>query len=135
MTQSVTQSGSKAAPSRLGESLRGLADSGLGTLQTRLELFSVELKEEKLRAGSFLFETVLAALFIGFGIVFLALFLTVLLWDAHRLLVLGLATAGLFAAGLWFATRARARLHSGSPLFSASLAEISHDRAALRDAE
>ena len=45
---------SDPAHTRLGESLKGLADSGLATVQTRLELFSVELKEEKLRAGSFL---------------------------------------------------------------------------------
>ena len=42
---------SDPAPTRLGESLKGLADSGLATLQTRLELFSVEIKEEMLRAG------------------------------------------------------------------------------------
>ena len=93
---------SDPAPTRLGESLKGFADSGLATLQTRLELFSVELKEEKLRAGSFLFDTVLAALFI---------------------------------AGVWAATRAAARLRAGSRLFSASLAEIAHDREALRRKE
>ena len=123
---------SDSAPSRLGESLRGLADSGLGTLQTRLELFAVELKEEKLRAGSFLFETVLAALFVGFGIVFLAVFLTVLLWDEPRLLVLGITTTGLFVAGVWFASPAPARLRSGSRLFAPSLAELAQDREALR---
>ncbi len=126
---------SDSAPSRLGESLRGLADSGLGTVQTRLELFSVELKEEKLRAGSFLFETVLAALFVGFGIVFLAVFLTVLLWDEHRLLVLGITTTGLFVAGVWFASRAANRLRSGSRLFASSLAELAQDREALRRKE
>ena len=123
---------SDPAPTRLGESLKGLADSGLGTLQTRLELFAVELKEEKLRIGSFLFDSVLAALFVGFGIVFLMAFLTLLLWDEHRLLALGLATAGLFAAGIWAATRAASRLRSGSHLFAASLAEIAQDREALR---
>jgi len=126
---------SDSAPSGLGESLRGLAASGLGTVQTRLELFAVELKEEKLRAGSFLFETVLAALFVGFGIVFLAVFLTVLLWDEHRLLVLGITTAGLFVAGIWFASRAATRLRSGSRLFASSLAEIAQDREALRGKE
>ena len=126
---------SDPAPTRLGESLKGLADSGLATLQTRLELFSVELKEEKLRAGSFLFDTVLAALFIGFGVVFLMAFLTVLFWDSHRLLALGLATTGLFIAGVWAATRAAGRMRSGSRLFASSLAEIAQDREALRPRE
>jgi len=126
---------SDPAPTRLGESLKGLADSGLATLQTRLELFSVEIKEEKLRAGGFLFDTVLAALFIGFGVVFLMAFLTVLFWDSHRLLALGLGTTGLFIAGVWAATRAAGRLHSGSRLFASSLAEIAQDREALRPRE
>ncbi|NML25126.1 phage holin family protein [Zoogloea dura] len=126
---------SEPAPSRLGESLRGLADSGLATVQTRLELFAVELKEEKLRAGGFLFDTVLAALFIGFGVVFLLAFLTVLLWDSQRLLALGLATVGLFAAGIWAATRAATRMRAGSRLFASSLAELAQDRDALRSRE
>lgn len=126
---------SDPAPTRLGESLKGLADSGLATLQTRLELFSVELKEEKLRASGFLFDTVLAALFIGFGVVFLMAFLTVLFWDSHRLLALGLATTGLFIAGVWAATRAAGRIRSGSHLFASSLAEIAQDREALRPRE
>ena len=126
---------SDPAPTRLGESLKGLADSGLATLQTRLELFSVELKEEKLRASGFLFDTVLAALFIGFGVVFLMALLTVLFWDSHRLLALGLATTGLFIAGVWAATRAAGRLRSGSRLFTSSLAEIAQDREALRPRE
>ena len=126
---------SEPAPSRLGESLRGLADSGLATLQTRLELFAVELKEEKLRAGSFLFDTVLAALFIGFGFVFLLAFLTVLFWDSHRLLALGLATTGLLLAGVWAATRAATRLRAGSRLFASSLAELAQDRDSLRPRE
>ena len=126
---------SNTAPSRLGESLKGLADSGLATVQTRIELFAVELKEEKLRAGSFLFDTVLAALFIGFGFVFLLAFLTVLFWDSHRLLALGLATTGLFVAGVWVATRAATRLRAGSRLFASSLAELAQDREALRPKE
>lgn len=126
---------SDSAPTRLGESLKGFADTGLAALQTRLELFAVEVKEEKLRAGGFLFDTVLAALFIGFGFVFLLAFLTVLFWDSHRLLALGLATTALLLAGVWAATRAATRLRAGSTLFSASLAEITRDREALRGKE
>jgi hypothetical protein len=59
---------------------------------------------------------VLAALFIGFGIVFLLIFLTVLFWDSHRLLALGLATTVLLAAGVWAGTRAATRLRAGSRL-------------------
>ncbi len=121
-----------APPPRLGESLRGLADSGLATLQTRLDLFAVELHEEKIRAAGFLFNTVLAALFIGFGVLLLALMLGLALWDSHRLLGLGLAAVLLLGAGLLAATRAAARLREGSRLFHASLAELQQDRDRLQ---
>lgn len=126
---------SNQAPTRLGESVKGLLDSGLGIVQTRLELLAVEVKEEKLRAGTFLFNIVLAALLIGFAIIFLMAFITILFWDDNRLLALGLTTAALFGGGVWAASRAVARLRAGSRLFSASLAEITQDRESLRRAE
>ena len=122
---------SDPAPTRLGESLKGLADSGLATVQTRLELFSVELKEEKLRAGSFLFDTVLAALFIGFGFVFLLAFLTVLFWDSHRLLALAVFTAVFLTLGAVALARAQRRLR-GVRWFAASTAELARDLERLR---
>ena len=66
---------------------------------------------------------------------FLLAFLTVLFWDSHRLLALGIATTGLLLAGVWAGTRAAARLRAGSRLFASSLAEIAQDREALRPRE
>ncbi|MCB1900572.1 phage holin family protein [Cognatazoarcus halotolerans] len=120
---------------RLSASLRGLIDSTLATVQTRIELLVVEVREEKLRAASFLFNTVLSALFLAFGVVFLAVFLTVLWWDEHRLLVLGISTAALFVAGLFTAGRATREFKRSNRLFSASLAELSQDRETLRHGE
>jgi len=117
---------------RLAASLRGFLDSGLGIVQTRLELLVVEAQEEKLRLSGLLLNTVLAALLLGFGVVFLAVFLTVLFWDEHRLLALGLGTAALFGAGLYTASNAAGEVRRGSRLFAASLAEIARDREALR---
>lgn len=117
---------------RLAASLRGFLDSGLATLQTRLELLVVEAQEEKLRLSALLFNVVLASLLIGFGTVFLAAFLTVLFWDEHRLLALGLGTAALFGAGLFAASNAAGEIRRGSRLFAASLAELARDRDALR---
>ena len=119
---------SDSAPTRLGESIKGLAETGLATLQTRIELLAVEVKEEKLRVGSFLFETVLAALFVGFGFVFLLGFLTVLLWDSHRLLVLGLAAAVFLLAGAGAAMTARRLAGTPAKLFEASLEELKRDQ-------
>lgn len=120
---------------RLAASLRGFLDAGLATAQTRLELLVVEAQEEKLRLSRLLLNLVLAALLLGFGAVFLTIFITVLFWDEHRLLALGLATVTLFGAGLFTASTAASELRRGSRLFAASLAELARDREALRPEE
>ncbi|CAI07988.1 phage holin family protein [Aromatoleum aromaticum] len=120
---------------RLAASLRGLLHSGLGIVQSRLELLVVEVQEEKLRLAGLLLNIVLTAVLVGFGIVFLAIFLTVLFWEEHRLLALGLGTAALFGAGLFTASNAAADLRRGTRLFGASLAELARDREAVRHKE
>ncbi|HRO34761.1 phage holin family protein [Thauera sp.] len=117
---------------RLSESLHGIVDAGLQTVQTRLELLAVELQEEKLRLTGLALNTVLAGLLLGFGLVFLMVFLTVLFWEEHRLLALGISTAVCVGGGLLAASNAARAFRSGTKLFSASLAELARDRAALK---
>ena len=117
---------------RLSESLHGIVDAGLQTVQTRLELLAVELQEEKLRLTGLALNTVLAGLLLGFGLVFLMVFLTVLFWEEHRLLALGISTAVCLGGGLLAASNAARAFRSGTKLFSASLAEFARDRAALK---
>ncbi len=66
------------------------------------------------------------------GLTFLATFITVLLWDSHRVLALGVFAA-LFLAGAALAMGIALRLaRQGSQLFAASLAELHQDEAALK---
>ncbi len=113
-------------------SLRARLDTLLGAAQTRLELLTVELQEEKLRLARLLFMTVLAALFLGFAAVFAAVWVTVALWESHRLLALGLATGLFIALGVAAATVAARTVAAGSQLFVASINELNKDRSALR---
>lgn len=117
----------------LARGLRGFIDGLLATAQTRLELFVVEAQEEKLRLASLLFNTLLAAVFLGFGVVFLAVFLTVLFWDGYRLIALGVGTVALIACGL-LAARNAAR-DARSSLFATTLGELARDRDALQPRE
>jgi len=117
---------------RLSESLHGIVDAGLQTVQTRLELLAVERQGEKLRLTELALNTVLAGLLLGFGLVFLMVFLTVLFWEEHRLLALGISTAVCLGGGLLAASNAARAFRSGTKLFSASLAEFARDRAALK---
>ena len=122
----------RAPRPRLAESLHGIVDAGLQTVLTRLELLAVELQEEKLRLAGLALNTVLAGLLLGFGLVFLMIFLTVLFWEEHRLLALGLSTAICLGGGLLAARNAARAFRSGTKLFSASLAELARDRDALK---
>lgn len=116
----------------LFDSLKGLAVTGVAMLQTRLELLSTELAEEKERLLTQLLLGLAAFFFVGLGVIFVALFLTVLFWESHRLLVLGIF-AGLFL-GLGFASMVAMRNFSRNQprLFSASLGELSRDREHLK---
>lgn len=118
--------------SGLGTRLRGYAASGLAILQTRLELLATEVQEEKLRVGSLLGFAAAAFFFLGFGVVLLAVFLTVLLWDSHRLLALGAFAAVFLALGIAAAIAAAHIGRQGSRLFAASIAELAQDREMIR---
>lgn len=120
------------APGSLAARLRGHAAAAIGILQTRLELLATELQEEKLRLGSLLGFAAAAFFFLGFGAVLLALFLTVLLWDSHRLLALGMFTAAFLAIGIVAALAAARLARQGSRLFAASIAELAQDRHMLQ---
>ena len=124
---------SSAPRPRLADSLHGIVDAGLQTVQTRLELLAIELQEEKLRLAGLALNAVLAGLLLGFGLMFLLVFLTVLFWEEHRLLALGISTAICLIGGLLAASKAAHAFRSGTKLFSASLAELTRDRAALRE--
>ena len=112
-------------------SLRGFAATSVALLRTRLELLKVEAQEEVGRVTSLLFWGVAAVLLGVSGLVFLALFITVLLWDSQRLLALGVFSA-LFLAATGVAVGMVWRLVGRrSQLFAASLAELRRDEVAL----
>jgi uncharacterized membrane protein YqjE len=124
---------SEAAPrGGLAASLRSLFGNGLALLQTRLELLSVEAQEEKVRLLSLLGYGAAAFVLLSFGLMFLAVLVTVLLWDSHRLLALGAFTA-IFLTGGFIALAAALQLaRMPSKLFTASIAELAQDRAVLQ---
>jgi uncharacterized membrane protein YqjE len=124
---------SESAPrSGLASSLRSLVGNGLGLLQTRLELLSIEAKEERVRLLSLLTYGALAFVLLSFGLMFLALLVTVLLWDSHRLLALGIFTAIFLTSGLIALIAMLRQARTPSKLFAASIAELAQDRAALQ---
>lgn len=109
-------------------SLRNFAATAVAIARTRLELLANEVAEEKIRLGQLLVFGVIALFSLIVGVIFFAMFVTVLLWDSHRLLVLGSFSVLFFGMGTYAALQFRARALAGSGLFSTSMAELDKDR-------
>ncbi len=109
--------------------LRGLLVTGIALARVRLELLSTEVREEKAKLIGILAFGGAAVLLLAAGAVFLAAFLTVLLWDSHRLLMLGIFAAVFLVAGAGAAIAARRLAGTPSGLFQTSLEELARDQA------
>lgn len=124
----MAESASRAG---LYASLKGLLGSGTALLKNRLELLGVELAEERERLLALLLWGTVAFVGLAAGLVFLAVLITVLLWENNRLLALGVFSALFLGAGVYALSMVSRLARSGSKLFAASLAELERDGAAL----
>jgi uncharacterized membrane protein YqjE len=112
--------------------LRALLADVIELVQVRLELLTVEARQELARRTWMAMLTLLAVVFAGFGLIFLALFLTVLLWDSQRLLALGIFTAIFLGGSLVLALAAWLRARQGAQMFAATREELRRDHERLR---
>jgi len=114
-------------------SLRSLGDNLLASVQDRLELFSIDLQEEKFRLiQTFIWISV--AIFTGMmAVMFASLTLVYLFWENARLAVLGGLTT-FYAVTMILIIVAFRRFVARQPRpFSATLQEINEDRACIRN--
>jgi uncharacterized membrane protein YqjE len=114
------------------DSLRALGDGLIASVQDRLELFSVELQEEKFRLIQ-VFIWISAGVFTAMmAITFASLTVVYLFWESARLAALGGLTA-LYAGALVAIVIAFRRYVARQPKpFAATLQEIGEDRACIR---
>jgi uncharacterized membrane protein YqjE len=115
------------APAGLLATLRGLLNTGLAIARTRLELLATEVREEQVRLLGLIAYGALSLIFLAAGLVFLAVFFTVLFWEDNRLLVLGIFSALFLAFGSIALLLARRHARAPSRLFAASLDELARD--------
>lgn len=123
------------APSPAGfvGSFRLLGDSLLATVQDRLELFSVELQEEKFRL-ILTFMWISAAVFTGMmAIAFASLTVVYFFWESARLCVLGGLTVIYLGALAVIVVSFRRFIARQPGPFSATREEIGKDRACIRN--
>lgn len=114
------------------DSIRKLAITLVGVLQTRLGIFATELEEVKLQLGQLLLLGLVALFCLGLGIVLLAVFFVVLFWDSYRLAVLGVMAGVFLGMGIFAVLALRAKAAENTKMFSATLAELAKDREQLK---
>ena len=118
-------------PSGFLSSLRSLGDGLLASVQDRIELVSIELREEKCRVIR-TFVWVSAVVFLGaMAIVFASLTLVYLFWESARLAVLGGLTALFAGAFVVIVVAFRRHLARQPDPFSATQQELAEDRACI----
>jgi uncharacterized membrane protein YqjE len=123
------------ASSGLIGSVKRLASTLISIVSTRLELLANELQEERLRLTQTLLYSLFALFCFGMGVLLLTVFIVVLFWDDHRLVVVGGLCVLFFVLTMLMAMLLRNRAQSKSKLFSASLAELVKDREQLEPRE
>lgn len=119
--------------SGLWASAQNLLATLVAIVQTRVELLATELEEEKRRLLSVMAWGAVAVLMACFGLVFLAVFVTVLFWD-DRVVVAGVIAVLFLASGGLAWWRVEQLLKASSGLLAASIGELDGDRQALADA-
>lgn len=122
----------EAGASGLFASLQRLLGTLVEIVQTRVAIVGTEIEEERERLREEKLLGLTAGFFLALGMVTGTVFLAVLYWDAHRLLVLGGLTALYLFIGAVALLRLRQRVRTRPKLFATTLAELAKDREKLR---
>ncbi len=120
-----------APPDGLFDAFKGMAALAVDVAQTRLELLSLEVEEERARLSALLVLSLVALFFLALAVVFAAL-LVVSVWP-HPVWVFGalalLFLGGGVAASVWALRQMKAKPR----LFQTSVTELEKDREHLRE--
>jgi uncharacterized membrane protein YqjE len=113
-------------------SFSGLLATVVGIGRTRLELLTVEVREELRRIADVLLWGAVAVLAAAGGIFFAGLGIIFVFWDTHRILAVFLVTAAYFVLAAAAALVIRSTLRARPSFLQATLGELSRDEAELR---
>lgn len=114
------------------DSVRSYLSSWIAIIKTRVEIISVEIEEQREWLEHLLLLAVGAAFCVSMGMVLLTLFVVVLFWESHPLVVLGAFAVLYLGGGLALWLTLRQKMKSKPRIFSATAAELGKDYAALQ---
>ena len=107
-------------------SAKRILRSGSHLVESRVELFLLELQEERVRVGVALLLLLAGSIFALMALVMATFTILVAFWDSHRIAVLVALTIAYTAGAVSAALSLRRRLHRWQA-FSASLEQIRKD--------
>lgn len=115
--------------------VKELVRSLIGLAETRARLAANELEEQALRLVEIGAWVLFSMFFFGVAVVFAAILIVLLAWDANRILAAGLLAALFLATGVAGALVSRRLMRERPRMFAATLEELAKDRERLeRDA-
>ena len=123
-----TEDTGQASATSLIRSIQRMLSTLAEIVQTRIELASTELEEERARLQEIAVYGLVAAFFVGIGVVLATFFLIMAFWETHRLQVLGISAAIYLVVGIVSVLVVRNKLKNKPRAFAATLAELQKDR-------
>jgi uncharacterized membrane protein YqjE len=111
--------------------LRRAATTLVSLLKLRLELAGIELQEELDRVVGALVLALGGVMLLALACGFIAISITVLLWDTHRVLALAAASGVFLLGGAALLMAASRALKQRPPVFPVSAGQLADDRQAL----
>ncbi|MEJ2105886.1 MAG: phage holin family protein [Acidiferrobacteraceae bacterium] len=112
-------------------SIERLFSTLIEVVQTRIELASNELEEERERLQEIVILGLVTAFLIGLGVVLLTIVLVMVFWQTHRMEVLAGFAAFYLVLGIIAGLRVLYVVRRKPRLFSATLSELDKDREQL----
>jgi uncharacterized membrane protein YqjE len=125
-------SAESAASSGVMDSIRSFLASWVAVIKTRVEIISVEIEEQREWIEQLLLLAVGAAFCLSLGMILLTLFVVVLFWESHPLVVLGAFTILYLGGGIALWLTLRQKIRNKPRIFSTTSAELGKDYTALQ---
>jgi len=116
----------------LSDAVARLGGSMVALLRSRLELATLEFEEQR-ESATELLVLVLSGVLLGlFALLFASVFVIAYFWDAYRLHAIAGVTLFYVVLAVLVVVRLKKLQRERPPAFAATLAEFSHDAAALK---
>ncbi|SDV50144.1 phage holin family protein [Chitinasiproducens palmae] len=113
------------------DSISRLAQSFSALVQTRLEIFSIELAEEKDRLLRSILAGLTALLFAGATLIAFTALIVVLCWDSYRWQSIAVLTVLYALITVWLGLSVRNGIRQAPRAFDATIREFENDRDAF----